>query len=150
MEITVIKIVSPQTREDFKTYYDLRYKVLREPWGMQRGTEKDDFEPISDHYMAIDETTGELVGAVKLFEKETSLGWSSHLAVKDSWQRKGVGKQLLTFVEQKAKEKGFKALGCLSRLNTTAFFEKEGYTVVGLPVHYLGTTQVVWMQKSLE
>lgn len=150
MEITVIKIVSPQTREDFKAYYDLRYKVLREPWGMQRGTEKDDFEPISDHYMAIDEATGELVGAVKLFEKEPGLGWFSHLAVKDSWQRKGVGKQLLTFVEQKAKEKGFKALGCLSRLNTTAFFEKEGYTVVGLPVHYLGTTQVVWMQRSLE
>ncbi len=146
----MIKIVSPQTREDFKAYYDLRYKVLREPWGMQRGTEKDDFEPISDHYMAIDEATGELVGAVKLFEKEPGLGWFSHLAVKDSWQRKGVGKQLLTFVEQKAKEKGFKALGCLSRLNTTAFFEKEGYTVVGLPVHYLGTTQVVWMQRSLE
>ncbi len=150
MEINVIKIVSPQTREDFKAYYDLRYKVLREPWGMQRGTEKDDFEPISDHYMAIDEATGELVGAVKLFEKEPGLGWFSHLAVKDSWQRKGVGKQLLTFVEQKAKERGFKALGCLSRLNTTAFFEKEGYTVVGLPVHYLGTTQVVWMQRSLE
>ncbi len=146
----MIKIVSPQTREDFKAYYDLRYKVLREPWGMQRGTEKDDFEPISDHYMAIDEATGELVGAVKLFEKEPGLGWFSHLAVKDSWQRKGVGKQLLTFVEQKAKERGFKALGCLSRLNTTAFFEKEGYTVVGLPVHYLGTTQVVWMQRSLE
>ena len=34
-------------REEFKSYYDLRYKVLREPWGMQRGTEKDDFEPSS-------------------------------------------------------------------------------------------------------
>ena len=146
----MIKISSPKTREEFKAYYDLRYKVLREPWGMQRGSEKDDYEPISDHYMAIDESTGELVGVVKLFEKEPGLGWFSHLAVKDSWQRKGVGKLLLTFIEEKAKEKGYKALGCLSRLNTTAFFEKEGYTVVGLPSHYLGTTQVVWMQKSLE
>jgi N-acetylglutamate synthase-like GNAT family acetyltransferase len=145
----MIKIISPKTREDFKAYYDLRYKVLREPWGMQRGSEKDDFEPISDHYMAVDEKTGELVGAVKLFEKEPGIGWFSHLAVKDSRQRHGIGKQLLTFIEEKAREKGYRALGCLSRLNTTAFFEKEGYKVAGLPVHYLGTTQVVWMEKTL-
>lgn len=145
----MIKITSPKTREDFKAYYDLRYKVLRESWGMQRGTEKDDFEPISEHYMAVDDATGEIVGVVKLFEKEPGIGWFSHLAVKDSRQRHGIGKLLLNFVEEKAKEKGYKALGCLSRLNTTAFFEKEGYKVVGLPVHYLGTTQVVWMEKTL-
>jgi predicted N-acetyltransferase YhbS len=149
MENNMIKITSPKTREEFKAYYDLRYKVLREPWGMQRGTEKDDFEPISDHYMAVDEKTGEIVGAVKLFEKEPGLGWFSHLSVKESWQRKGVGKLLLEFVEEKAKEKGYKALGCLSRLNTTSYFEKAGYKVAGLPVHYFGTTQVVWMQKEL-
>lgn len=145
----MIKITSPKTREDFKAYYDLRYKVLRESWGMQRGTEKDDFEPISDHYMAVDDATGEIVGVVKLFEKEPGIGWFSHLAVKDSRQHHGIGRLLLNFVEQKAREKGYTALGCLSRLNTTAFFEKEGYKVVGLPVHYLGTTQVVWMEKSL-
>ncbi len=145
----MIKITSPKTREDFKAYYDLRYKVLRESWGMQRGTEKDDFEPISEHYMAVDDATGEIVGVVKLFEKEPGIGWFSHLAVKDSRQHHGIGRLLLNFVEQKAREKGYTALGCLSRLNTTAFFEKEGYKVVGLPVHYLGTTQVVWMEKSL-
>lgn len=145
----MIIITSPHTREEFKAYYDLRYKVLREPWGMQRGTEKDDFEPISDHYMAIDDTTKEIVGVVKLFEKEPGIGWFSHLAVKTSRQHKGIGKQLLAFVEQKAKEIGYTSLGCLARLNTTAFFEKEGFKVAGLPVHYLGTTQVVWMQKSL-
>jgi GNAT superfamily N-acetyltransferase len=149
LENVMIKIISPKTREDYKAYYDLRYKVLREPWGMQRGSEKDDFEPISEHYIAIDEKTGELVGAVKLFEKEPGIGWFSHLAVKDSRQHQGIGKQLLTFIEEKAKEKGYKALGCLSRLNTTAFFEKEGYKVAGLPVHYLGTTQVVWMEKVI-
>jgi N-acetylglutamate synthase-like GNAT family acetyltransferase len=145
----MIKIISPKSREDFKAYYDLRYKVLREPWGMQRGSEKDDFEPISEHFIAVDENSGEFVGAVKLFEKEPGIGWFSHLAVKETRQHQGIGKQLLTFIEEKAKEKGYKALGCLSRLNTTAFFEKEGYKVAGLPVHYLGTTQVVWMEKTL-
>jgi N-acetylglutamate synthase-like GNAT family acetyltransferase len=149
MELDMIKIISPKSREDYKAYYDLRYKVLREPWGMQRGTEKDDYEPISEHFMAVDEASGELVGVVKLFEKEPGVGWFSHLAVKESKQRKGIGKQLIAFVEDKAREHGFKVLGCLARLNTTAFFEKEGYKVTGLPVHYLGTTQVVWMEKTL-
>jgi len=143
------KITSPKTREEFKAYYDLRYKVLREPWGLQRGTEKDDFEPISEHFMAVDETSGEILGVVKLLEKDPGVGWFSHLAVKDSKQGKGIGLQLLHLVEDRAREHGFKALGCLSRLNTTAFFEKAGYKVIGLPVHYLGTTQVVWMEKTL-
>jgi N-acetylglutamate synthase-like GNAT family acetyltransferase len=145
----MIKITSPKTREEFKAYYDLRYKVLREPWGLPKGTEKDDYEPISEHFMAVDEKTGELMGVVKLFEKEPGIGWFSHLAVATSQQRKGIGKQLLGLVESRARERGFKALGCLARLNTTAFFEKEGYRVSGLPVHYLGTTQVVWMEKAL-
>ena len=145
----MIIITSPKTREEFKSYYDLRYKVLREPWGMQRGTEKDDFEPLSDHFMAVDDQSKEIVGVVKLFEKEPGIGWFSHLAVKESRQHKGIGKQLILQIEEKARERGFKVLGCLARLNTTAFFEKEGYKVVGLPVHYLGTTQVVWMEKTL-
>ncbi len=61
----MIEIRSPHTREDFKAYYDLRYRVLREPWGLPRGTEKDDYEPISQHFMAVDTETGEILGVVK-------------------------------------------------------------------------------------
>jgi hypothetical protein len=48
-----------------------------------------------------------------------------------------------------AREKGYKVIGCLSRLNTTKYFEKAGYTINGMPTHYFGTTQVVWMEKPL-
>lgn len=142
-------VKSPVTRDDFKAYYELRYKVLRQPWGLPRGTEKDDYEPISQHFMAVNEETGELLGCVKLFEKEAGTAWVSHLAVSDKYQRKGIGKFLLTHVEELARNQGFKSIGCLSRLNTTDYFEKAGYVVSGLPTHYFGTTQVVWMEKQL-
>jgi GNAT superfamily N-acetyltransferase len=145
----MIQIVSPKTREDFKTYYDIRYKVLREPWAQPKGTEKDDFEPISQHFMAVDEATGKIVGVIKLMEKEPGVGWFSHMAVVPSLQRKGIGKLLLKHVEEEAKRQGQKTLGCLSRLNTTAYFEKAGYMINGMPSHYFGTTQVVWMEKKL-
>ncbi|KAF0112038.1 MAG: putative acetyltransferase [Chloroflexi bacterium] len=145
----MIIIVSPKTRDEFKSYYELRYKVLRETWGLQKGTEKDDYEPISRHFMAVEESTREIIGVVKLFEKEPGVGWFSHMAVTPGHQHKGIGKLLLNFVEEEAKREGYKTLGCMARLNTTAFFEKAGYKINGLPSHYIGTTQVVWMEKTI-
>jgi N-acetylglutamate synthase-like GNAT family acetyltransferase len=143
----IIKI--PKTREEFKAYYELRYAVLRKPWGQPRDTEKDDYEPISQHFMAVDEQTGKVVGVVKLFEKSAGVGWFSHLAVDQQFQRKGIGLKLLETVESAAKQNGYTVLGCMARLNTTAYFEKRGFTIVGLPSHYFGTTQVVWMEKKI-
>jgi len=44
---------------------------------------------------------------------------------------------------------GFTILGCMARLNTTDYFERVGYAINGLPAQYLGTTQVVWMEKKI-
>jgi N-acetylglutamate synthase-like GNAT family acetyltransferase len=145
----MIHIKTPKTREDFRAYYDLRYKVLREPWGLPQGTEKDDYEPISQHFMAVDDSTGEVVGCVKLFEKEPGIGWFSHLAVANNRQHEGIGKLLMGYIEEIAKKEGYKQLGCQARLNTTDYFEKAGYKISSLPTHYFGTTQVVWMEKSI-
>jgi N-acetylglutamate synthase-like GNAT family acetyltransferase len=145
----MIKIVVPQTRENFKEYYDLRYKVLREPWGLPKGTEKDDYEPISHHFMAVDEATGKVVGVIKIFEKEAGVGCFSHLAVSASEQGKGIGKMLVSFIEEEARREGYKIVGTSTRLNTTDFFKSMGYELKGLPSHLFGTTQVVWMEKQL-
>jgi N-acetylglutamate synthase-like GNAT family acetyltransferase len=145
----MIKIVSPQTHDEFKAYYDLRYKVLREPFGLPRGTEKDDYEPISQHFMAIDEDTKQIVGVIKLMQKEPGVGCFTHMAVADDFQKKGIGKQLLAFIEKTARDEGYKELGCMAHLNTTEYFEHAGYKINGLPTHYLGINQVVWMEKTL-
>jgi N-acetylglutamate synthase-like GNAT family acetyltransferase len=145
----MIEIKQPATREEYKSYYDLRFKVLREPWGQPRGTEKDDYEPLSQHFMAVEDKTGEVLGVVKMFEKTPGVCWVSHLAIAPGFQNKGVGKLLMTHLEELAKQQGFKTMGCMSRLNTTGYFEKMGYKVAGLPTNYFGTTQVVWMDKLL-
>ncbi len=145
----MIEIKSPQTREDFKEYYALRYRMLRKPWGQAKGTEKDDYEPISQHFMAVDDQSGKIVGVIKLMEKEPGVGWFSHLAVDEKFQRKGIGKMLVETVERVGREKGYAIIGCMSRLNTTAYFERFGYHIAGLPAHYFGTIQVAWMEKKL-
>ncbi|HMZ09004.1 MAG TPA: GNAT family N-acetyltransferase [Anaerolineales bacterium] len=143
-------IKTPKTREDFKAYYALRYKVLREPWGHPKGTEKDDYEPISEHFMAVDEKAAEILGVIKLFEKTAGVGQVSHLAVATERQHKGVGKFLVETVEKRAREMGFKTLGAMARVTATAFFEKHGYHIAGLPTPHLGTIHLVWMEKELK
>lgn len=146
----MITIKKPKTREDFKAYYELRYRVLRAPWGQPKDTEKDDYEPISQHFMAVDDTNGKVVGVIKMFEKEEGVGWVSHLAVDPGYQKKGVGLKLMGTVEQAAKDKGYRIIGCMSRLNTTSYFERMGFITAGLPTNYFGTTQVLWMEKEIK
>lgn len=142
------KIKSPATREEFKAYYALRYRVLREPWGHPKGTEKDDYEPISEHFMAINEK-GEVVGVAKLYEKSEGVGHISHLAVGPEHQHKGVGHLLLETVEQRARDRGFRIIGTMARATSTRYFERFGFRVAGFPTLNLGTTHLVWMEKGL-
>jgi N-acetylglutamate synthase-like GNAT family acetyltransferase len=141
-------IKTPKTRDDFKAYYALRYKVLREPWGHPKGTEKDDYEPISEHFMAVNES-GEVVGVAKLYEKAEEVGHISHLAVAPEHQHVGIGHLLLESVENRARELGFSIIGTMARLTATAYFEKAGFQVVGISTPHLGTTHLVWMEKAL-
>ncbi|MBI5298261.1 MAG: GNAT family N-acetyltransferase [Chloroflexi bacterium] len=144
----MITIKTPTTRDDFKAYYALRYKVLREPWGHPKGTEKDDYEPISEHFMAVNEK-GEVVGVAKLYEKSAGVGHISHLAVSGEHHHQGIGHLLVRTVEARAKERGFHSIGSMARVTATKFFEKYGYRVTGIPSLHFGTTHLVWMEKEL-
>jgi ribosomal protein S18 acetylase RimI-like enzyme len=145
----MVTIKKPTTRDDFKAYYAVRYKVLREPWGHPKGTEKDDYEPISEHFMAMDEQTGEVLAVVKLYEKAPGIGYISHLAVASEHQHQGIGRLLVQAVEARARARGFHSVGAMARVTATAFFEKHGYRVTGIPTPHLGTTHLVWMEKEL-
>ena len=142
-------ITSPHTKEEFKAYYSLRYKVLREPLGQPHGTEKDDYEPISQHYMAVDSDTNEVVGTIKLFEKDAGIGQFSHLAIDPRHQKQGIGRALIATVEAKARELGYKQLGTLTRLTATGFYERCGYTRGGITEVMFGKLQMMWMEKTL-
>jgi N-acetylglutamate synthase-like GNAT family acetyltransferase len=145
----MIQIRTPKTKDEFKAYYALRFRVLREPWGQPKGTEKDDYEPISQHLMAVDDQSGAVVGVIKWLERAPGVAWLSHVAVAPEYQRRGIGKLLMKTVEETARAQGFQAIGANSRLTSTEYFEKQGYTLAGLPTHYFGTVQVVWMEKTL-
>lgn len=40
----MFQVSTPQSSEDWQAYYQLRWQVLRAPWGEPRGSEQDDLE----------------------------------------------------------------------------------------------------------
>jgi len=44
---------SPQTPAEWENYFDLRWRVLRAPWNQPRGSEKDNRETDSEHFMIV-------------------------------------------------------------------------------------------------
>ena len=145
----MIVIRTPESMDDFRAYYALRYHVLREPWGQARGTEKDDYEPLCQHLMAVDDQTGEVVGVIKWMERDPGVAWLSHLAIAAERQKQGIGQLLVHAVEDAARVQGCRVIGANSRLNSTDYFERLGYRIEGLPDRYFSTIQVVWMAKEL-
>lgn len=146
----MIVVKSPQTKEEFKKYYELRYVVLRKNLGQPRGSEKDDYEPISHHYVAVDEDTGEIVGAIKFFEREPGVAQFSHIAVSEKHQRKGIGKLLVTAVEEHARELGYHTIGSITRVTAAEFYTKCGYVVKGYSTPLFERVPTFWVEKPLE
>lgn len=145
----MITIKQPKTADDFKAYYALRYRVLSEPWGHPKGTEKDDYEPISEHFMAVNEKD-EVLGVIKLYEKGEQVAHVSHLAIAPEYQHQGIGRLLLETVEQRAHALGLHTLGTMARATATSYFEKYGFHVAGMPTLHIGTNPFVWMEKPLD
>jgi ribosomal protein S18 acetylase RimI-like enzyme len=146
----MIVIKTPHPKQEFKDYYALRYHVLREPLGLPKGTEKDDYEVISRHFMAVDEGTGDVVGVVKIYEDEPGLARFSHLAVSEKHQGQGIGRLLVDTVEKDAREHGYKQMGTLTRVSAVDVYERYGYERAGMGKKLFGKLQMIWMLKNLE
>jgi predicted GNAT family N-acyltransferase len=64
-------------------------------------------------------------------------------------QGKGLGSDILRFIEQKAKEKKLKKLILDARDHAVKFYEKNGYKVIGDSYLLFGTIKHFRMEKDL-
>lgn len=81
----------------------------------------------------IAEAGGELVGSVYGAVKESGL-YLTRMAVRPDWQKRGVGRALLTVAEGEARSRGLRKLTLRVRVNlpaNRAYFERAGFTVTG-------------------
>ncbi len=111
--------------------FELRWRVLRAPWGQPRGSERDDQEATAWHRVAVT-GEGEFVAAARLQrEPQPATGRIRYMAVAEKWRRRGIGSRLLAALEALALEEGMERITLLARDPFLDFYLCRGYIPVG-------------------
>ncbi|MCD6395723.1 MAG: GNAT family N-acetyltransferase [Planctomycetes bacterium] len=143
-----MKIIEPKTKEDFAKYYDLRWRILRKPWGQPAGREMDDLEDESIHLMAC-QVGGGVCGVVRAHFNSPGEAQIRYMAVDDRYQGKGIGSKLLAEIEKRIKAKGGRRVVLNARELAIGFYEERGYDIVGKSHTLYGSIEHFKMQKRL-
>jgi len=126
----VARIGEPQSAEQWAAYYDLRWRILREPWGQPRGSERDEIEHQSLHLLAAD-ADARVLGVGRLHFNTTQEAQVRFMAVAEAAQGRGIGSALLRELEKRARERGATALVLEARDVAVPFYLRHGYAVTG-------------------
>ncbi|CAM3736123.1 putative N-acetyltransferase YjcF [Vibrio aerogenes CECT 7868] len=122
----MFKIISPTTENQLNKYYQFRWQMLREPWQMPFGSERDEYDSMSHHRMIVD-SRGRPMAAGRLYITPDCEGQIRYMAVKSNRRNRGMGALLLVTLESLARQEGAKRLVCNAREDAIGFYEKNGF-----------------------
>lgn len=125
-----VEIKPPVTDKEWQDYYQLRWEVLRKPWGQPPGSERDSLEHDSYHLLAENKEYG-VVAVGRLHKRDLVTAQIRYMAVADSHQRRGIGGLILAALENQAKLWDITTIELNARDSHQAFYEKHGYLALG-------------------
>ena len=143
-----MKILEP-TSDEMKEYYHLRWKILREPLGLEEGTEKDDLEDVSYHLMIVDDCSVLGVGRVHfIINNLIKKAQIRYMAIDQKIQKKGYGSLLLKELENIALKNDVNHIFLHARESAISFYLKNGYKKIKRSHILLNTIQHWYMEKK--
>ena len=143
-----IEIRSPKTELEWDVYYDLRYRVMREPLQKPRGSEKNEGDALGQHFALYE--NGILQAIARLDTSEPGIAQVRFVSVELTTQGKGFGKLIMNAVEQKAKADGNSKMILHARDYAVKFYEKLDYTLLGESYKLFDILQHYLMEKELK
>ena len=106
---------------------ELRFRVLHEPFGVERDDDWNDDDPASSHVVV---TVGEdVVGYGRLTSDPDGTGQIRQVAVSKAWERRGIGTALIDALLARAADLGMTDVWLNARLTAVPFYEKLGFRV---------------------
>ncbi len=119
--------------KEYEAELQLRYRVLRQPLGLQ-------FAPESlvrdgeDTHLAAFTSEDLLVGCLILSRLGPQTIKMRQVAVDFLFQGRGIGSQLVDFAEQKCRSMGVFCIELNARTTAISFYDKLGYEIFGDPL----------------
>lgn len=142
-----LQVSQPSKAEEFEKYYQLRYEVLREPWKQPKGSEIDNDEQNSIHAFVKDH--GDVLAVGRLQFLNDSESQVRFMAVDPAAQGRGLGRQVLEYLENKSKEHNRNVVLLHARENALEFYKSCGYHIVEKSHLLWGQIQHWLMRKEL-
>lgn len=140
-------ITQPESAQDFELYYDLRWRMLREPWDQPKGSEKDELEERALHIMVcIDDRIPVAVGRAHFnTDVEAQIRF---MAVEPRFQNTGLGSVILKKLEEEVRNLGAQYVILHARESSIYFYERHGYKIVSESHTLFESVSHVLMKKE--
>ena len=144
----MFKVKEATSIKDIVGVIGLRYKILRQPWNQPIDTATDAMELTSIN-ACIEDENGNVIACGRLQENENKVGQIRYMAVDTHCQGKGLGKLIVEFLEEKAKNLQLKKIELQARENAVNFYESQGYTIKEKSFLLWGIIQHYLMEKKV-
>lgn len=135
------------TQNQIDAIIDLRYDILRKPWNQPKETSSDGMEQSAVN--AFIEDNGKTVACGRLQDNTGGVGQIRYMAVDANYQGKGLGKLIVTKLEEEARKINLQTIELQARENAVEFYKSQGYIVKEMSFklwdiiqHYLMTKEI--------
>lgn len=141
-------IKQPESEDEFRRYYHLRWKLLRAPWNQPEGSEIDDIEDQCFHVMAVDSEHNVIAVARLQFNSDTE-AQIRYMAVTETHERQGLGSALIKAMETQADACACRTIVLDAREPAVGFYLKLGYMITEKSYLLFNEIQHFRMTKNL-
>ena len=140
-----LKIIDYGT-DEYQQVLKLRDEILRKPLGLNFS--KDELEKERAHMHMAAYEDDQMLGCCMLVEEDPKTVRLRQMAVVNDVQGKGIGRGLMQFAQNLARDPSFKTITMHARKNAIGFYEKMGYKKFGDEFMEITIPHVV-MEKEL-
>lgn len=143
----MIEIRTPNTKEEWESYYDLRYRVLRQPLNQPLGSEKNEGDETGIHFAIFENKVIKAIARLDL--QENNIAQVRFVAVETETQGKGYGKKIMEAVEDECTKRGIQKIILHARDYAVDFYLKLNYSLLEKSYKLFDVLQHYLMEKNL-
>ena len=143
----MVEIRKPNTEREWEAYYDLRFRILREPLNQPPGSEKNEGDADGIHFALFE--NDQLLAIARLDHAETAVAQVRFVAVEANQQGKGLGKKIMLATEEISRQKGVEKIILHARDYAVDFYLNLDYKLIEPSYKLFDVLQHFLMEKKL-
>lgn len=143
-----IELATPEKEEEWNSYYNLRYEILRKPWNQPPESAHANDDDTSIHLCLVYQN--EMIGVCRIHYTSHSEAQIRFMGIIKTWRNHQLGDIFLTYAEERCKKSGVRKIFLQARENAIPFYERNGYRILEKTHLLFGQIQHYAMCKIID